>query len=137
MTTPKLKLHSFFDERPVSTQNHLLTFVQREGKPLVSTGIKLAADDYIQAVAQHDSDRYYVSTDEIADFLTTHNLIRLPFTQEQLVYRDAFEAWLRVPESLDVSTPYYQTLREAFIKFHVEQVPGRSFSKDRYATYCG
>jgi hypothetical protein len=138
MATPKLKLHSLSDDRPFpSSTQHLLTFLQVDGGSVFGVGIKLAASDYIQTVGSTDSDHFYISADEIADFLITHNLVELPVTKEQLVYRDAFEAWIAAPESLNVSTPYYHALREAFIKFHVEQSPGRSFSKALYDTYCG
>jgi hypothetical protein len=138
MTTPKLQLHSLSDDRPFpSSTQYLLTFLRGDHGTLVDVGIKSADSQYIQNEAPTDCDRFYVSTDEIAAFLTEHRLVKLPVTQEQLAYQDAFKAWIAAPESLNVNTPYYHALREAFIKFHVEQSPVRSFSKALYDIYCG
>jgi hypothetical protein len=137
MATPKLQLHSLSDDRPfLSSTKHLLTFLRGDDGTLIDVGIKLADSEYIQNVAPTDCDRFYVATDEIAAFLTTHNLVELPVTQEQLAYQAAFKAWIAAPESYNTNTTYYHALREAFIKFHVEQSPGRSFSKALYTTYC-
>jgi hypothetical protein len=137
MTTPKLKLHSLSDDRPFpSSTQYLLTFLRGDDGHLFDVGIKSADSQYIQTGAPTDSDRFYVSTNKIAAFLTTHDLVELPVTQEQRAYHDAFKAWIAAPESLNVNTPYYYALREAFIKFHVEQSPVRSFSKALYTTYC-
>ena len=137
MTTPKLKLHSLADKRPAPNPNQaLLTFRRYADDSIKDTNVYLSTSDYIQAKAFEDYERFYVDANDVAAFLNNHNLLELPASKEQQAYEEAAKAWVYAPESFNARTPYYCSLREAFIKFHVEQSPGRSFSKALYTTYC-
>ena len=136
MTTPKLQLRSLSEERPFpSNSQYLLVFLRGDIDEVFDVGSKLAASHYIQNEAPTDCDRFYLTTTEVAEFLVKHDLIKLPVTKEQQAYSDAFKAWIAAPESFNVNKPYYHTLRQAFIKFHVEQ-EGFTFSDALYTNYC-
>jgi len=136
MATPKLKLHSLSDERPAPDAcTELLTFVQSKDASLSCVGFKRINSDYIQCRSIHDSNRFYVSTNEIAAFLTTHNLVELPVSKEQRVYHNTLTAWIAALDSRTCNTPYYHSLRKAFFKFHVEQA-GYTFSDALYTNCC-
>ena len=136
MTTPKLQLRSLSEERPFpSNSQYLLAFLRGDNGEVFDLDIKSAASSYIQDEAPTDCDRFYLTTTEVAEFLVKHDLIKLPVTKEQQAYSNAFKAWIAAPESFNVNKPYYHVLRQAFIKFHVEQ-EGFTFSDALYTNYC-
>jgi len=138
MTTPKLKLHSLSDERPVPYQNqHLQTFAQGKDGSIFSLGIKSAASGFIQVPAHADSDRFYVSTEDIAAFLITHNLIELPEKPNPVreAYREAKGAWLSSTMFNKHSEHAYYAIKKLFISHELLKA-GYTLSDTLYDQYC-
>jgi hypothetical protein len=141
MTTPKLKLHSLSDERPAPSYVNgyaktILPFRHpADTNQLNACDVCSSDSSYIQDVANDDNQRFYVTASEVTAFLLKHNLLELPVTKEQQAYNKAAHAWVIAPESRNCCTPYYLTLREAFIEFHIKKA-GYNWSEALYHKYC-
>ena len=139
MTTPKLKLRNLLDERPTPSQIRVLTFARGNAavsSTVVCTGVHAADSTYIQEKESSDKDRFFVSCRDVGSFLLEHSLLEFPDPndREALAYSQAFAAWCE-SDYYKVGGPYYNAIREAFIKAFVGG-KGIIFSSTSYRLYC-
>ena len=139
MTTPKLKLRSLLDERPRASRSEVITFIRGSVgtfSDAVCTGVHAADSTYIQEKEDSDKDRFFVFSFDVGRFLLKHSLLEFPAPndREALAYNQAFTAWCE-SDYYKVGGPYYNPIREAFIKAFVGG-RGIIFSTDKYRLYC-
>jgi hypothetical protein len=137
MTTPKLKLHRLSEERPNPSDQHYLTFFEVEGSPQLHRGALEACNgNYIQSISSTDDRRFFLSHQEVSNFLLNHDLLQKPepINHESVAYAAAFEKWLKSP-ARSCGSEAYEAVRTAFIKAHVE-LAGFTFSSSKYRSLC-
>jgi hypothetical protein len=137
MTTPKLKLHRLSDERPAPSDQQYLTFFEVDGGTQLHQGsLEAGNSNYIKGVSLTDSHRFFLSHQEVSQFLLEHDLLRRPeqIDYEAKAYAAAFEKWLKSP-ARSCGTEVYDVVRTAFIRAHVERA-GFAFSTSKYRTLC-
>jgi hypothetical protein len=139
MTTPKLKLSSLLDERPMASQLKVLSFIKGSDGTFSEagcTGVHAADSPYIQKKEDSDKDRFFVFGFDVGRYLLEHNLLEFPDPNEReaLAYSQAFTAWCE-SNYYKAGGPYYEAIREAFIKAFVGN-KGIIFSSTSYRLYC-